>query len=223
MSLATSPSAAPFRPLQLLPALTVLLVLSVVSLQSLLQPVVPLQRLPLAEAEMPRAPLPHLGKVAAFSLTERSGQTTTQAQLAGKVWIADFIFTSCHMECPLMSAEMQKLQDQLRHRDLRLVSFSVDPATDTPARLREYAAKYRADAERWLFLTGAQAELYKLAGDSFKLAVAEQKPTGGSGPFLHSQKFVLVDAELGIRGYYDSTDPAALRKLLDKDLPQLLP
>lgn len=197
--------------------------------------------------------LPVLAQLPPFSLTERSGAPLSQADLAGKVWVADFIFTSCTAECPLMSAELQKLQAAFASSpELRLVSFSVDPETDTPAVLRDYASKYGADAKKWLFATGDRDSLYKLAIDGFKLPVQDlrvpEHDHGGhdhgkadghghadghegaaappaspaSSPFLHSQKFVLVDDQLRIRGYYDSTDVEALRSLIEKDLPRLL-
>ncbi|HEY9841872.1 MAG TPA: SCO family protein, partial [Candidatus Obscuribacterales bacterium] len=117
--------------------------------------------------------------------------------------------------------EMQKLQQAFAaHPDVRLLSFSVDPATDTPDRLRKYADKYGADPQRWLFATGRIENLYQLASASFHLVPPGQP---GPAPFLHTPRFALVDDRLQIRGYYDSTDPVALRTLIEKDLPQLLP
>lgn len=218
--------------LKLLPALTLLLVLSVFAMQTILvsgEPQAEVIQLSSPETSNPmvQAELPTLGQIQPFELTERSGKVLTQAQLQDKIWIADFIFTSCQSECPLMSAEMQKLQQTFAAQPkLRFVSFSVDPSIDTPERLRSYAAKYGADAERWLFFTGKQESLYAVASQSFKLAVQDLRDQKGkapdSGPFLHSQKFVLVDGQLRIRGYYDSNDPASIRTLIEKDVPQLL-
>lgn len=157
---------------------------------------------------------PLLGAVPAFSLTERSGRTITRADLDGKTWVADFIFTRCGGICPLMTARMKDV-----HADapgVTLVSFSVDPEHDTPAVLRDYAARHGI-GEGWLFLTGDQAALHALAREGFKLAAAAVPPAeqqqGGDGPFLHSSRMVLVDGQARIRGYYDSNDAEALARL----------
>jgi protein SCO1/2 len=157
------------------------------------------------------------GAVPEFSLTERSGKATGLGELRGKVWIADFIYTTCTDTCPLQTAEMAKLQVQWHDQpELRLVSFSVDPAHDTPQVLSRYADKFKADVDRWLFLTGAKEEITRLIQEGFRLSAAPA-PDGAkeSGVILHSPRFVLVDKEAQIRGYYDSRDGEALRRLRD--------
>jgi protein SCO1/2 len=155
-----------------------------------------------------------LGSVPAFSLTERSGRTLRRADLDGRPWVADFIFTRCGGICPLMTSRMKALRADVP--GVTLVSFSVDPEHDTPEVLRDYAARHGID-DRWLLITGDQASLYQLARDGFKLAAAavppEEQVQGGDGPFLHSSRFVLVDARSRIRGYYDSNEPEALARL----------
>ncbi len=154
-------------------------------------------------------PLPVHGVVADFTLTERSGRTVGSAELAGRVWIADFIFTRCETICPRMTATMATLASELSDAPrVRFVSFTVDPAYDTPAVLADYAARYGADPERWLFLTGEKGVIYPLLSGSFHLSAE-----GADGAFVHSSRFVLVDAEGRIRGYYDSTDPEAMNVL----------
>jgi protein SCO1 len=146
-----------------------------------------------------------------FSLTERSGKTVTRQDLAGRVWIADFIFTNCGGTCPLMSEEMRKLQDALPP-ETRLVSFTVDPARDTAEVLARYAQKFGADEDRWWFLTGDKQTLYDLSIKGFKLALDE---TGGTPtePITHSTRFVLVDRSGMIRGYYGGTEDEELKRL----------
>ena len=96
-----------------------------------------------------------LGKLSDFSLVERSGEALGLADLKGKVWLAGFVFTHCAGPCPLISAQMSALQRPLAEfEDVRLVSLSVDPERDTPAVLSDYARRYEADPDRWLFLTG---------------------------------------------------------------------
>ena len=154
------------------------------------------------------APLPVMFSLPDFSLTERSGQTVTLATLKGKVWIADFIFTHCAGPCPMMTRQMSTLQAELAGApNVQLVSFSVDPARDTPARLEEYAQQYRAHPQRWLFLTGDRQAIYDLSTQGFKLAalVEGDEVASSDHPILHSTKFTLVDRDGRIRGYYDGT------------------
>ncbi len=168
-----------------------------------------------------------------FSLTERSRQTVTLADLSGKVWIASFIFTHCPGPCPRITSVMAGLQNELsqhpRWDDLRLVSFSVDPQRDTPERLTEYAGLARADDSHWLFLTGARDEVWTLITQGFKQAVADN-PDDPAMPIVHSQSLVLVDQRGRIRGFYPGLDqsseagtiaPLVRKKLLD-DVERLL-
>jgi protein SCO1/2 len=155
--------------------------------------------------------LPTRGQVADFALLSQTGQQITRADLLGKVWIADFIFTHCAGPCPRMTADLARIAGDLTSfPDLRLVSFSVDPERDTPAVLAEYARGYSADAERWYFLTGDKAAIFKLAKESFHVGAADGNATD---PVMHSTRFVLVDRAGKIRGYYDSNEPAQLAAL----------
>lgn len=155
--------------------------------------------------------LPDYSAVPDFNLTERSGRQFTRQDLDGQVWVADFIFTRCAGICPVMSANMRKLQDKLP-KEIRLISFSVDPYNDTPEVLREYANRYGADPERWLFLTGDPKTIQDLSVGGFKLAL---DPTGGTEaePITHSSRFVLVDQAGHIRGYYGTEDADVLDRL----------
>lgn len=165
------------------------------------------------------APIPDYSAAPDFSLTERSQRTVTRKDLDGQVWVADFIFTHCAGICPTMSSNMQKLQSLLP-KEVRLVSFSVDPYNDTPEVLTEYANRYNADAERWLFLTGNAEAMQKLSVGGFKLAL---DPTGGTEaePITHSSRFVLVDRQGHIRGYYGTEEVDALDRLVT-DVKRLL-
>ena len=165
--------------------------------------------------------VPVLGSVPEFSLTEANGTTLQRADLLGKVWIASFLFTRCGEACPLMMQQEARLQPDLPLRDdLRLVSFSVDPDWDTPKVLTEYAHTFGADQSRWLFLTGDKKQVYHLASDGFHLAAQPADPTKEM-PILHSTRLVLVDRGGAIRGYYDSSDPVEMQKLI-RDVRQVL-
>ena len=151
-----------------------------------------------------------------FSLTNQRGTPFALSDLQDKVWVADFIFTSCGTICPPMTIEMARLQDELTAEDLHFVSFSVDPERDTPEVLTRYADYYGADGNRWSFLTGQKEAIYQLAHDGFSLA------TGHRGSeILHSTRFVLVDRNQQLRGYYESRSPGSLQQLR-KDIKTLL-
>lgn len=175
----------------------------------------------------PDTGLPILGTVPEFSLVERSGRTVTRADLIGQPWVASFIFTQCGGVCPVLSSRMGQVQKALAEQgfaNVRSVSFSVDPTHDTPEVLRGYAEQYHADAQRWLFLTGPHADLYRLISEGFRLAVAQRSPeeaTQTPGELItHSDRFVLVDATGQLRAYYHGTDSAAVQQIL-QDLRML--
>jgi protein SCO1/2 len=166
-----------------------------------------------------------LGTVPDFSLIERSGRPVGLADLRGKLWIVNFFYTNCPDTCPLQSAEMKKLQDEFQNEQgLRLVSITVDPQRDTPEVLGVYAERFAADLERWLFLTDEKATIYRLAQEGFHLAAVElpqeQRPASGA-THTHSPRFVLLDHQAQIRGYYPSMDREALQRLR-QDLRTLL-
>jgi protein SCO1 len=174
----------------------------------------------------PTPPLPVIQPVTAFSLTNHAGSLTTLASLRGKVWLADIIFTRCPGQCVVMTREMTALQKMLPPRDdFTIVSLTADPAFDTPERLKRYGETHRADLKRWQFLTGTKADLYTLALRGLLLSV-DENPAGAETPnledmFLHSSRFVLVDRQGRLRGYFngDGTTPrdiiaAAVRQLL---------
>jgi len=165
------------------------------------------------------------GTVPDFSLTERSGRRVALAELKGKFWIANFIYTHCPDSCPIQSAQMRELQTEfINERDLRLVSVTVDPELDTPRVLSQYARRFGADPARWLFLTGEKDAIYRLAQQGFLLGAAEipkeKRPESGA-THTHSPRFVLIDAKAQIRGYYPSTDAEAMVRLR-RDLKVLL-
>src|SRR5437867_12732412 len=152
------------------------------------------------------------GTVPSFQFTNQNGQPFGSAQLAGKIWIADFIYTTCPGPCPMISTRMSELQEPLEKTDVHLVSFSVDPEKDKPEVLRGYAEKLRADSKRWDFLTGPKSTIYKLSHDDFKLAVSDGSDEAGIP--VHSTRMVLVDQHGEIRGYYQATAADAVTKLL---------
>ncbi|HTK80850.1 MAG TPA: SCO family protein [Bacteroidota bacterium] len=161
--------------------------------------------------------LPRLGALPAFSLTAHDSSKFSERDFATKVTITDFIFTTCAGPCPLMSAQMQHLQETLHENpSVQFVSFSVDPETDTPGVLTEYAVRFGAIPGKWKFLTGPKKEIYDIIRDGFHLAIADDE-----NAIAHSTKFVVVDKKGQIRGYYDSEDEGSMKKLLE-DVHSLL-
>ena len=151
-----------------------------------------------------------------FTLTNQAGEAFGLDQLAGKTWVGNFIFTSCPGTCPVQTRYLKQLQDRLQAdpdwEQIRLVSFTVDPQTDTPEVLGDYARRVGADPEHWVFLTGGRDEIWQLSKDGFKLPVGDAPP-GGDGPILHATKLLLVDADGRVRGYYDGVSEEGLQEL----------
>jgi protein SCO1/2 len=160
-----------------------------------------------------RRPMAHYGVVPGFQLTNQNGQSFGSEQLEGKIWIADFIFSTCPGPCPMISSRMSELQRPLEDTDVHLVSFTVDPEKDTPEVLRGYAERLHARPGRWDFLTGAKPAIYDLSRNGFKLGVSEGSDEQPGVP-VHSTRAVLVDRHGVIRGYYEITAADGVTKLL---------
>ncbi len=155
----------------------------------------------------PALSLPKMRTIPPFNLTERSGRMISNQDLAGKIWVADFIYTTCPGPCPLITASMAKLQAALAHDPrVMLVSFTVDPQTDTAPVLARYADTFGADPNRWLFLTGPEKPLYDLIQNGFLQVVEDNHgipPQQGQFTVTHSTYFILIDGNGNMRGSYD--------------------
>ncbi len=158
------------------------------------------------------APLEVFGGIPQFDLVAQDGQPFHSQTLTGKIWVADFIYTTCPGPCPRMTSQMREVQDAVLKipavaTNVRLVSFTVDPAEDTPPVLIAYAKKHGASPALWYFLTGPVATLQMLDRDAFKLGNVD-------ATMQHSTRFVLVDRQGRIRGYYDTSESAAIAKVI---------
>jgi protein SCO1/2/putative membrane protein len=165
----------------------------------------------------PKQPLWPAEGIEDFTLTECHGQTVTKADLLGKPWLACFIFTHCLGPCPLVSEQMEILQDRLKGLDIRLVSITVDPDRDTPDVLKAYAERHHADPERWWFLTGDKAEIFRLIRRSFRMIVAEEPNPEPGFEIMHSITIMHVSAEGRVLAQYNArnnVDMARLRRVL---------
>ena len=161
--------------------------------------------------------VPVHGVLPDFHLQDQAGKAFTKNNLRDSVWVADFIFSRCSGQCPAMNTLLSGLQSDLAAwKDVRYVSFTVDPAFDTPETLAKYAEKLHADPSRWVFVTGPKEDVYRLCKEGFKLGVGENTSDVAhyaEEPIFHSSRFVLVDSNGRVRGYYDAYDPQALGKL----------
>ena len=159
-------------------------------------------------------PLEMMGQLPPFVLTASTGQPFDSKSLAGHIWVADFIYTNCTGPCPMMSAQMRRIQEQTASEmpDVKLVSITVDPDRDTPPVLAAYSRHFKVDPARWYFLTGDKDKLTDV-GLAFKLQTID-------GSLTHSTRFVLVDRLMQIRGYYTTGEDGFMPRLMH-DLRQL--
>jgi len=169
--------------------------------------------------------LPTHGEAPAFELTNQHGETLTNKDLQGHLWIADFAFTRCKTICPVLTANMMRIQNWLEKQpganNMRLVTFSVNPEHDTPEVLRAFAQNYDVNFDRWDFVTAENREaIWSMMEEGFKLPVGAN-PDNAMMPINHSAKMVLIDKTGDIRGYYAGTKARGLENL-KQDVKQLL-
>lgn len=165
-------------------------------------------------------------KIKDFALTDQKGETTTNAFTDGKIYVADFFFTTCGGICPTMTKNMKSIQAAYQNDDnVRLLSHSVWPEVDTVAQISRYAEQYDVRYSKWRILTGHKKDIYDLARKSYMVAPAfgdtsvahheGQGLEGGPQDFIHTQWFALVDPERRIRGFYEGTDKEDVQRLID--------
>jgi protein SCO1/2 len=159
--------------------------------------------------------------IADFAFVNQVGDTIRKEDMAGKIYVADFFFTTCPTICPVMKKEMLRVYEQFkRETNFRILSHSIDPSHDTQAVLKDYAEKLGVpDAATWNFLTGDQEKIFEIGQTSYlTTTMADDMEPGG---FLHSGAFLLVDQQGRIRGVYDGTKTEQVDRLL-ADIPKLL-
>ncbi len=148
-----------------------------------------------------------------FEMISQDNETITADMMESKISVVDFFFTSCPDICPIMSSELERVNQIFKEKaNVQILSFTVDPAFDTPEVLKAYAKEYRADPDQWTFLTGDKEDIYSLARCGFLLPV--QDGDGSKADFIHSEKVILVDEQKRIRGYYDGTDREDIDRLI---------
>jgi protein SCO1/2 len=155
-----------------------------------------------------QVPLPVIGLVADFTLTNQDGQAVSLTALTNHVWVADIIFTRCAGPCPRMTAQMGSLQGLLpKDSAAKLVTLTTDPDFDTAAVLKKYGERFNADFSRWTFLTGTKDQIAGLARDSLKLSAVPVNPedrTNNVDLFIHTTIFVMVDKHARLRGVFET-------------------
>jgi protein SCO1 len=160
-------------------------------------------------------------KIGEFSFLNQEGETVDNSTTAGKVYVADFFFTSCPTICPVMKTQMLRIFEQFKdNSDFMILSHSIDPKHDTVALLKDYALRLGVEnADTWNFLTGDQEMLFEIGQTSYMTTAMEDKNEAGG--YLHSGAFILVDQNSRIRGVYDGTKADQVDKLI-RDIPKLL-
>lgn len=169
-------------------------------------------------AMRPKPPLPVLAPMPQFTLTDQTGARFSAVDLASRhAWVADFIFTHCTQTCPRLTASMKKLDAMLPDdvkKNVRFVSFSVDPENDTPDVLAAYAKKNGADPSRWTFVTGPSQPMQETVVLGFKMTDQRMERGANDYDVLHGNWFVVGDGQ-GIRGYYPTETDEDLKAIAD--------
>jgi len=161
----------------------------------------------LFKKETNRPKLPTLGQVSDFQLTDERKEDFSLRNLNGQIWIANFFFTTCGDICPIMSKNMAALHRSFELvNGVTLVSITVNPEFDSSEVLTQYAQKFKANTDKWRFLTGSREQITDLVVNSFKLGAIDE-------PVFHSAKFALVDRHGLIRGYYDGVQTGEVSQL----------
>lgn len=160
-------------------------------------------------------------KIADFKFVNQDGDTISNSSVAGKVYVADFFFTTCPTICPIMKKEMLRVYETYKDNpDFKILSHSIDPRHDTKEVLKDYSVKLGIpDASTWNFLTGDSEKIFEIGQTSYlTTAMEDQNEAGG---FLHTGAFILVDEKGRIRGVYDGTKADQVDNLI-KDIPKIL-
>ncbi|MCM5661867.1 SCO family protein [Galbibacter mesophilus] len=171
-----------------------------------------------------------MGKVPSFSFVNQHNDTITNADYDGKVYVVEFFFTTCPSICPIMNANMVKLQNRFKGKeDFAIASFTINPENDTPEVLKKYAEDHKVTNPNWNFLTGDMSQVYKLSNTGFNLYAEENENVNGG--FEHSGLFALIDRNGYIRSrpdefgnpivYYDGTTDEGV-KMIEEDIALLL-
>lgn len=162
-----------------------------------------------------KSKLPPIGKVLPFAFTNQDGKTVTEKDVAGKVFVTEYFFTTCKTWCPIMHENMRMVYDRFSDNDnFLIVSHTSDPGTDSAARLKKYADSLQVNTAKWIFLTGTKDSLYKQARYSYRIDDPNNYPLDNSVDFIHSQFFALVDDKGLVRNIYEGNKKADVERMM---------
>ncbi len=151
--------------------------------------------------------------VGKFSFIDQYNKPVSDKDFDGKIYVADYFFTTCKSICPIMNMELTRVYKEFKNKkDFMILSHTVDPENDSVPQLAEHAKKYGVTDTKWLFVTGSKKELYEMARKSYLLNAEEGN--GGEEDFIHTQNFALIDKDKHIRGFYDGTDSIEVNRLI---------
>ena len=164
-----------------------------------------------------KSKLEPIGRVLPFSFTNQDGNKMTEKDVAGKIFVAEYFFTTCKSICPIMHANMKIVYEKFKNeKDFLIVSHTSDPAIDSASRLRKYADSLNVDTQKWIFLTGTKDSLYKQARYSYKIDDPHNNPLSNEVDFIHSQFFSLVDKNGVVRNIYEGNVRNDVEKMIEE-------
>jgi protein SCO1/2 len=159
-------------------------------------------------------------KIADFRFYDQDSTEITNQTFSGKIYVADFFFTSCPTICPRMNTQLLRVYDKFRDNSyVAILSHSIDPYNDSISVLKDFAEKLGVSSDQWHFVTGDQDKIFEIGQKSYM--VTAMNDLSEPGGFLHSGALIMVDPERRIRGIYDGTRPEEVDHLI-KDIPNLL-
>ena len=169
-----------------------------------------------------KSKLEPIGRLLPFSFTNQDGKKVTEQDVAGKVFVAEYFFTTCKSICPILNANMKIVYERYKNeKDFLILSHTSDPATDSAARLKKYADSMNVDTGKWIFLTGTKDSLYRQARHSYKIDDPNNNPLDNEVDFLHSQFFSLVDKKGVVRNIYEGNERKDVERMI-KEIEVLL-
>ena len=161
--------------------------------------------------------LPPIGRVLPFAFTNQDGKKVTEQNVAGKVFVAEYFFTTCKSICPIMNTNMMIVYERFKNeKDFLILAHTCDPGTDSAERLKKYADSLNVDTDKWIFLTGTKDSLYRQARHSYKIDDPNNNPLSNEVDFLHSQFFSLVDKKGNVRSIYEGNERKDVEKMINE-------
>ena len=158
-----------------------------------------------------------IGRVLPFAFTNQDGKIITEQDVSGKVFVAEYFFTTCKSICPIMNTNMKIVYERFKNeKDFLILAHTCDPGTDSAERLKKYADSLNVDTDKWIFLTGTKDSLYRQARHSYKIDDPNNNPLSNEVDFLHSQFFSLVDKKGNVRSIYEGNERKDVERMINE-------